>query len=215
MTILGIVSRPYLEEVFAQWNQRLLYWQSWPGAGIFTMHPITTLADLKGVTIRAFDPISAEWIKLAGGTPITMPWGDVYMALATGAIDAVITSTVSGADGKFWEVIPYFTDLGFTFGFSAVTVNLDAWERLPDDIKVIVLETAREIEDQQILRSLRTHVAAKETLIREGMTVNPITPQLRAEAIEVSEAIWAGWLKKAGPDGEAIFNEFLELVGRR
>jgi len=69
---------------------------------------------------------------------VTMPWGDVYMALFTGEVDAVLTSSVSGVDGKFWEVTPHFADLGFTFGYSAVTVNNDAWNKLSDDLKKVL-----------------------------------------------------------------------------
>ena len=116
---LGEIARPAVEKVFDKWGQKLLYWQFWPGAGIYSQKPIHALEDLKGLKIRTFNAVSTEWVKAVGGNPVSMPWGDVYMAMSTGAIDAVITSSTSGADGKFWEVMKYFTRLNFSFGCNA------------------------------------------------------------------------------------------------
>ena len=127
---LGAIARPAVEKVFDKWNQKMLYWQFWPGAGIYSQKPIKSLADLKGLKIRTFNAVSTNWVKAAGGNPVSLPWGDVYMAMSTGAIDALITSSTSGADGKFWEVMKYFTRLNFTFGYSAVTVNKKSLARL-------------------------------------------------------------------------------------
>jgi TRAP-type C4-dicarboxylate transport system substrate-binding protein len=102
---LGKLARGHIEQVFDKWDQKLLYWQFWPGAGIYSQKPIASLDDLKGLKIRTFNAVSTDWVKSAGGNPVSMPWGDVYMAMSTGAIDALITSTTSGADGKFWEVM--------------------------------------------------------------------------------------------------------------
>ena len=109
---LGTISRPTMEKAFTKWNQKLLYWHFWPGAGIFTKKPVQSIDDLKDLRIRAFNAESTEWVKAAGGKPLTMPWGDVYMALFTGGIDAVLTSSVSGVDGKFWEVDAPFREPG-------------------------------------------------------------------------------------------------------
>ena len=42
---------------------------------------------------------------MAGGSAVALPWGEVYSALQTGMVNAVVTSSASGKDGKFWEVL--------------------------------------------------------------------------------------------------------------
>ena len=153
---LGVIARPVVERVFDKWNQKMLYWQFWPGAGLYSQKPINSLEDLKGLKIRTFNAVSTAWVKAAGGNPVSLPWGDVYMAMSTGAIDALITSTTSGADGKFWEVMKYFTRLNFTFGYSAVTVNKKSFAGLDDKQKQALLETAKEMEKIQLERSLES-----------------------------------------------------------
>jgi len=209
--LLGVVSKPYMEKVFKKWNQKLLYWQFWPGAGIYTKKPITSMADLKDLRIRTFNNISTQWVKSAGGKPVSIPWGDVYMAMSTGSIDALLTSSVSGADGKFWEVMTHFTALDFTFGYSAVTVNLNSWGMLKDNDKVAILETAREMEALQETSSILADKAAMKKLVDNGMTVSGISADFKKESAVLAEPIWADWIKKAGSDSQKIINEFKQL----
>jgi TRAP-type C4-dicarboxylate transport system substrate-binding protein len=51
-------------------------------------------------------------------------------------------------------------------------------------------------------------------LIEEGITVTLPSPELLAQYEEVGRKIWAMWLKEVGPDGKAIIEKFLEIVGR-
>jgi len=209
---LGVVSRPHMEKVFNKWNQKLLYWHFWPGAGIYTKKPINSIEDLKELKIRTFNVQSTEWVKAAGGKPLTMPWGDVYMALFTGAVDAVLTSTVSGVDGKFWEVTPHFTNLGFTFGYSAVTANMDAFNKLPDNLKTILMDTGREMDVKQEERAITSDQNARAELVKRGIKISETSSAFRRQCVKLSEGIWAEWVKKAGPDAEYLLNEVKKMT---
>ncbi len=204
---LGVIARPVVEKVFDKWNQKMLYWQFWPGAGLYSQKPINSLEDLKGLKIRTFNAVSTAWVKAAGGNPVSLPWGDVYMAMSTGAIDALITSTTSGADGKFWEVMKYFTRLNFTFGYSAVTVNKKSFAGLDDKQKQALLETAKEMEKIQLERSLESDKKASAKLVEHGIKVSEMSPQFQKDCAALCSPIWAEWAKKAGPDATEILKK--------
>lgn len=211
---LGVIARPTMEKAFAKWNQRLLYWHYWPGAGIYTKKAVQSIQDLKDLKIRAFDATSTEWVKAAGGKPVTMPWGDVYMALFTGEVDAVLTSSVSGVDGKFWEVTPFFTELGFTFGYSAVTVNTNAWNKLPEDLKTVVLAAAKEIEAKQENRAKSVDQTARAELVSRGIKVGGVSPDFRRQCLQLAEPLWANWVKRAGSDAQTLIDEVRKTTKR-
>ncbi|MBP1724311.1 MAG: C4-dicarboxylate transporter, substrate-binding protein [Deltaproteobacteria bacterium] len=211
---LGTLSRPAMEKVFTKWNQRMLYWHFWPGAGLYSKKPIGSIEDLKDLKIRTFNAESTEWVKAAGGKPMTMPWGDVYMALFTGAIDAVLTSTVSGVDGKFWEVTPYFANLGFTFGYSAVTVNQNSFNKQPDKIKTALTDAAREIEAKQEQRVVTVDQSSAAELAKHNIKISEISPAFRLQCAKLCEPIWANWVKRTGPDGEALLKELRKITKR-
>jgi len=208
------ISRPYYDKIAARWNQKFLYTSPWSPSGIYTKKPVASMADFKGLKTRGYDKNSAEFAKLVGGVPIVLPWGEVYAALAAGVIDSVITSTISGVDGKLWEVTPHFQRLEFAFPLDAVTVNLDAWKKLPDDLKKIVLDTAREMESKQWVVSKETDKKCEERLLKEGVKIIHPTPEMVAKYGEIGKTIWADWVKVAGPDAEATLKEFLAAVRR-
>ncbi len=211
---LGTLSRPTMEKVFTKWNQKMLYWHFWPGAGLYSKKPINSIEDLKDLKIRTFNAESTEWVKAAGGKPMTMPWGDVYMALFTGGIDAVLTSTVSGVDGKFWEVTPYFANLGFTFGYSAVTVNQNSFNKLPDKMKTALTGAAREIEAKQEQRAITVDQSSAAELTKHNIKISEISPAFRLQCAKLCEPIWANWVKRTGPDGEALLNGLRKITKR-
>ena len=78
------------------------------------VRPITCMADLKGLKIRAW---SAEGpmrlLNTLGANPTTMALNEVYTGLQQGAIDGVITSDFQYVSQKFGEVCKYITDVGF------------------------------------------------------------------------------------------------------
>lgn len=208
---LGVIARPAVEKVLDKWNQKMLYWQFWPGAGLYSQKPINSLADLKGLKIRTFNAVSTAWVKAAGGNPVSLPWGDVYMAMSTGAIDALITSSTSGADGKFWEVMKYFTRLNFTFGYSAVTVNKKSFARLDEKQKKVLLDAAAEMEKIQLKRSLESDSKASAKLVEHGIKISDMSPQFQKECAALCDPIWAAWAKKSGPAATEILNKAKKL----
>lgn len=98
---------------------------------------------IKGKKIRAAGMV-AEVIELLGGSPVTVPWPEAYMALKLGTIDAT-TGTISALEDlkmkEVWKnfvVSPQFGPIGCEF-----LINLDAWNSLPEDIKELIEERSR------------------------------------------------------------------------
>ena len=204
---LGGIARPHIEKTFDRWNQKMLYWQFWPGAGIYSQKPIQSLADLKGLKVRTFNAVSTDWVKSAGGNPVSMPWGDVYMAMSTGAIEALITSTTSGADGKFWEVMKHFTQLNFTFGYSAITVNKKTWAGLTDQQRDVIVATATAMDAIQLKKSLESDSQATTKIIEGGIQVHHMSPGFQKACAMLAAPIWEQWAKKAGPAADDILKQ--------
>jgi TRAP-type C4-dicarboxylate transport system substrate-binding protein len=99
--MLWEAARPYYEKTFEEYNQILLYASPWPPAGIWANKPVTSLADLKGLRIRAWDASGTSTLQGAGAAALQLPWADVVPQLASGGIEAVLTSAEGGANSKF------------------------------------------------------------------------------------------------------------------
>ncbi len=202
------ISKPAYDKVAKKWNQKMLYAVSWPPSGIYTKKAINSIADLKGVKVRTYDKNSANFIKMAGGNAVALPWGEVYSALQTGLVNGVVTSSASGKDGKLWEVLTNFTKIGYAYPLQAVTINLDYWNSLTKEQQNAMLKAAKEIEAMQWEASKKEDKVALKMLADNGMKVSEPTPQLRAELKEIGKKMLDKYLEDASSDIKKIFKEY-------
>jgi len=105
---------------------------------IISKKPIRSVADLKGLKIRATG-IDAKWLEKLGASPMFLPVGEIYTGLALGTIDASLYGGPSHQwDGKLMEVAKYEILPNVELSCSNTMINLKLWKSLPDDIKTII-----------------------------------------------------------------------------
>ncbi len=202
------LSKPAYDKTCKKWNQKMLYAVSWPPSGIYTKKPINTIADFKGVKARTYDKNSANFVNMAGGNAVALPWGEVYSALRTGLVNAVVTSSASGKDGKFWEILTNFTKINYAYPLQAVTINLDYWNSLSKDQQSAVLKAAKEIEKAQWEASKNEDKVALKMLADHGMKISEASPQLAKELDGIAKKLLDDYLSNAGSDVKKIFKEY-------
>ncbi|MEJ6008838.1 TRAP transporter substrate-binding protein DctP [Novosphingobium aquae] len=108
--------------------------------GVMTRHkPIRTLADFKGLRLRAQSD-AIDVLRALGADPVNMPMGEVYSALAKGVIDGVVAPADTIKSLHFSEVAHHFTALRFSRGaYPARAMSKRAFDRLPADLQALLL----------------------------------------------------------------------------
>jgi len=202
------ISKPAYAKVAKKWNQKMLYAVTWPPSGIYTNKPVNSTADFKGVKARTYDKNSANFVKMAGGNAVALPWGEVYSALQTGMVNGVVTSSASGKDGKLWEVLKNFTKIGYAYPLQAVTINLDYWNSLSKDQQSAMLRAAKEIEAAQWRESKKEDAIALKMLADHGMKVSEASYALKKELEVVGKKLLDKYLSDASSDIKKIFREY-------
>jgi TRAP-type C4-dicarboxylate transport system substrate-binding protein len=109
-------------------------------AFLWTRKPVKTLADCKGLKIRAPGGHQTNYIKSLGAEPVFMPLGDVYLALETGTIDGLVTCPPLVLAFKLYEVAKNGVVATFGCVTEGVIMNQKSWENTPDDLKPIIEE---------------------------------------------------------------------------
>ncbi len=203
------IAKPYYEKALERNNAMLLYAVPWPPSGIYTKKELKSTADFKGLKVRTYDANSAEFVRLLGAEGIAIPFSELYTALSTGLVNAVLTSTVTGVDAKLWEVTSYFHRINYAYPLNMVIVNKAMFDRLPKDVQKAVLEAAKQIEDEQWKNSKKADLASELALKNHGMkVVKNITPELKAAMKKAAKQLWDKWLGIAGKDGQAVFKAY-------
>lgn len=157
---------------------------------IGTAKPVTKLADLKGMKIRAVG-IYADYVKALGATPVSIPYGEMYMALKMGTVDGFLASAGSLISNKLGEVaknylLPTTNSIGFV-----VAVNMKAWNALPPDLKVI-LETSAPLAAVGIASQYSGLVENSIAVSQKeyGVKFNMMSAEDQATAQKLSQPIW-------------------------
>ncbi len=202
------LAKPAYEKTAKKWNQKLLYSVTWPPSGFYSKKPMTSISDFKGAKTRTYDKNSAAFVNSAGGNAVALPWGEVYSSLRTGMVDSVITSSASGKDGKFWEVLSNYTKINYAYPLQAVTINLDYWRSLSKDQQKAMLKAASEIEKLQWKASKEEDRIALETLTSNGMKVSEATPELKAQLDKIANELLKKYLDGANSQIKNIFKEY-------
>ena len=114
-----------------------------PYTGVGAKTRILAVADWKGKKVRCYDKITqVVEVKLAGGSPTVMPWGDFVPAVQSGVVDAGFTSL--GSWGPVKETVPYFTCVGIVPDYYPFLVAKTWWDSLPPATQAIVKEVAQQ-----------------------------------------------------------------------
>ena len=134
--------------------------------------------------------------------------------MKAGLLDSMYTSSVSGVDAKAWEVLKYFTPINIVGPVNMVNVNLDAWNKLPKNMQATIQEIATQMEDEMWNLAGDMDRKSRATLTENGMVINAVSKEFRAELNAIGDKLRAQWAKKAGYDAQKILNEYYRITGR-
>ena len=173
----------------------------WAYAGsrclIFKKKPIKTVADLKGLKVRApANPLYSETVKSWGANPTTIPWTEVYLALSQGVVDGIETAPGPSFDKKHYEVGKYLIKTNHLIYFHLLTASEKTFKKLPKDIQMAIAvagrETALLTREKRIQQEMGVYALFEE----KGVTV--IDPE-RQGFIDKSKMIYDKFKDKATP----------------
>jgi TRAP-type transport system periplasmic protein len=205
---LNDAAMPSLDKLLASQGMKLLYTVPWPGQALYSKKPLTSLADLKGTKMRAYNPATTRIAELVGAQPVTIQLAELPQALATGGVDNFLTSSASGVDSKLHEQVKYFYDVNAWLPRNAVVVNTKAFDALDKTAQAAVLKVASAAGERGWKISDQKDDEYLKELAAKGMVVDRSSDKLKAELKALGERMTAEWLKLAGADGQAVLDAY-------
>ncbi|MGH4141012.1 TRAP transporter substrate-binding protein [Clostridium sp.] len=105
----------------------------------FTVKPVKTIADLKGMKIRVSnDPVMNGMVKGLGASPTVVSFGELYSALQTGVVDGAEQPIANYKSNAFQEVAPNMILDGHTLGAVQVIITDKAWDKLTKEQQDVI-----------------------------------------------------------------------------
>ena len=171
---------------------------------------VSTMADLKGMKFRSLAALHGQTLGALGATGVSMPAGELYMALQTGVVDGAITAMPAFLDRRLQEVCKF----GLRFpspiasGAYLLAVNKETWDGLPKELQNLLDEVAREVIAADVKREIELDKTQWEAAQKAGVTTYTISVEEMAKwkkaTSEVDDKYVAGLAAKGYPSKEAL-----------
>jgi len=203
--------RKSLEEKLGKQGMMLLYTVPWPPQGIYTNRTLNSAADMKGLKWRAYSPATSKIAELVGAQSVTVKAAEVSQALATGVIDSYMSSGATGYDSKTYEHLKHFYDTQAWLPKNAIIANRSAFDALDKPTQAALLKAAADAETRGWKLSEEKTGWYVDQLKQKGMAIDKPSEQLTADMRRVGNVMLAEWLRKAGPNGKKIIDQYRVL----
>lgn len=112
---------------------------------LWTKKPVNSMAELKGLKIRAHGGYVPFIVKALGATPVTTPSTEVYIALERGIIDGAVRNLPALNSFKEYELTRYGISTPVTWATGDICISLRAWDKLSKEFQQILLEAGRDV----------------------------------------------------------------------
>jgi TRAP-type C4-dicarboxylate transport system substrate-binding protein len=210
---LAAVQAPFVEARLARQGMMLLYMAPWPQVAITANQNLTDPAQLRGLRLRTYSPISTRLAVLLGaqGTLVTAP--EVPQAFATGIIQAQLTTAPVAADTAVWDYSRYFINAAIATSKNAVFVSRRAFDALPEANRAAILAAARDAEARGWRLAAESQAEAEARMVARGVQVVPASPELLAAIRRAGETMVEEWATRAGEDGRRMLAAYREARG--
>jgi TRAP-type C4-dicarboxylate transport system substrate-binding protein len=209
---LWAVTRAPISALFEKQGMRLLYSVPWPSQAFYTKDAVGSLADLKGKKMRTYNAQTARLATLMGTVPTTVQATEIPQAFSAGIIDTMFTAGQTGVTMRAWEYTRFYYDTRAWVPKNIVLANEGAFRKLPADVQKAVLDAAQTAEARGWKMSEEQNVEAPRTLAKNGLKVEPMTPQFRGELKKIGLTMLADWLDKAKDEGRKVIDAYRKLV---
>lgn len=186
-----------LRQAYAKYNVYPVGVSWWGVESIVSKRPIQRMEDFKGVKFRSPQGMTAEILTKLGASIVVLPGGEVFSALDKGVVDAADWATVSMNQRMgFHDVAKHPTKLFHSMPIQDFAVNMDAWKRLPDDLKALVQTAVREWTWDQVQRVAVDDVRVGKELAGKGVTVAQWDEAEMSKIRSLAQRTWEDWSKK-------------------
>lgn len=154
---------------------------------------VASTADIKGLKVRGAGKDSEKLFNNLGAGIASMPSSEVYPAMQTGVIDAVLTSFSSFESFRLYEQVKHFYYPEKTeplmFAMMPLVISSKTWGNLSTEHQKALQEVAKEILPWVIGETKKDSARIADLFRKNGVEVYDITPEQSKQWFDASQAV--------------------------
>ncbi|MEL0635566.1 TRAP transporter substrate-binding protein [Marinomonas sp. TI.3.20] len=207
-----------MNELYAPYGVKFIGGSTTGVEALVSRVPLDSVADLKGLKIRAPEGLVQQVFAAAGAAPVNLPGSEVFTGLSKGVIDAAdytVFSTNQKAgmnDIATHPVYPGFHSLPLI----DVSMSKKKWDKLPADIQAILTVSVRDFaEDITTQLRIADEAAVKVAQANPKITIHNWSPEERKKFRAIARVQWKEFAKRS-PNAQKVYDsitQYLEANG--
>lgn len=156
-------------------------------------HPVEKPEDVKGLRLRT--PDITGWIKAwqsVGADVTAFPWGELYMALRQGIVDAQENPLASIRSMKFYEVQESVVLTGHIIDYPFVMINDKRFQRLDNELQKILIKAFNDARLWSIGKVRREEHDNLKYFSEKGLKIVPVDHEAWRKAFSKAPDLFEG-----------------------
>ena len=186
-----------------------------------TTKPVRSMADLKGLKLRAPTRMTNRYLAALGATPVGMPVPQVGDALSKGVIDGAVVPYEVVPSVKIQELVKYHSETdpaepAFYTSTFIFAMNKAKYESLPADLKKVIDANSGQALSGQIGRAfLQADAEGKKLTVKNTTNVIP-SAELAAwkKAGQPLADAWVAEMNAKGQPGAQMLQDARSLIAQ-
>ena len=181
-----------------------------------TKHPIRSVEDMQGLTVRVqAGQIYSDMFTAMGATTSAISTSELYSALQQGVVDAEENPAAFALSNGFYEVAKYSTELNMVNSNAQNFMSTQMWNQLTDSEKEIVSAAFREEAEDAMMEfdeKLDDVYAEFEEYGIEVIRNSELTEEERQSFVDAQMGIWEQYSAEIDPDFYQMWLGYLQAA---
>lgn len=169
-------------------------------------------SDLGGMKLRVMNNAIHEttWNTL-GASAIPMAYSELYSSLQNGTVDAQENPWGNIQGSKLYEVQKYIVKTQHSYDFSPILISKVFWDGLTAADQELIQKVVDEIIPEERIYTDNLQIEAEKEATDYGCTVIELTPEEKAQWVELGRSVYNQFADKAG---QARIDKCLEISAK-
>lgn len=166
-----------LEPIMADRGVKVLGWSPAGWAHFYSSSPVITPDDLRALRVHAWagNTNFVDAWRAAGFQPVALPATEIMTGLQTGLIDAVAAPPIAALSFQWFGPAPHMADFKWVSLEGALIISVDAWERIPADLRPLLEQSARDACRRLAMIVERFNHEAVDVMKKHGLKVHQVS----------------------------------------
>ncbi|WP_133010922.1 TRAP transporter substrate-binding protein [Marinomonas flavescens] len=197
-----------MNELYAPYGVKFIGGSTTGVEALVSRVPLDSVADLKGLKIRAPEGLVQQVFAAAGAAPVNLPGSEVFTGLSKGVIDAA-DYTVFSTNQKdgLNDIAPNPVYPGFhSLPLIDVSMSKKKWDKLPADIQAILTVSVRDFAQDNITQlHMADQAAVKIAEANPKITIHNWSTAERKKFRTIARTQWEVFAKRS-PNAQKVYD---------